>query len=67
MVHGGDGPSARIGHSGEDPGFSSRCWRYTATGERVVVQSNVTEGAWQPFARLDVLLSRSIVDAAPAE
>ena len=57
VVHGGEGSSARIGHSGEDPGFSSRCWAYTATGERVVVQSNVTEGAWQPFRRLDELLS----------
>jgi D-alanyl-D-alanine carboxypeptidase len=55
-VHGGDGPSARIGHSGEDPGFSSRCWAYTASGERVVVLSNVTEGAWQPFKRLDEML-----------
>jgi CubicO group peptidase (beta-lactamase class C family) len=56
VVHGGEGPSARIGHSGEDPGFSSRCWAYTATGERVVVQSNVTEGASQPFKRLDEML-----------
>jgi CubicO group peptidase (beta-lactamase class C family) len=57
VVHGGQGPTARIGHSGEDPGFSSRCWAYVATGERVVVQSNVTEGAWQPFKRLDELLA----------
>jgi D-alanyl-D-alanine carboxypeptidase len=57
VVHGGDGPSARIGHSGEDPGFSSRCWAYPASGERVVVLSNVTEGAWQPFKRLDELLT----------
>jgi CubicO group peptidase (beta-lactamase class C family) len=56
VVHGGEGPSARIGHSGDDPGFSSRCWAYTATGERVVVQSNVTDGAWQPFKRLDEML-----------
>lgn len=56
VVHGGVGPSARIGHSGEDPGFSSRCWAYTVSGERVVVLSNVTEGAWQPFKRLDEML-----------
>lgn len=57
VVHGGSGPTARIGHSGEDPGFSSRAWVYTATGERVVVQSNVTNGAWQAFDRLDELLA----------
>jgi CubicO group peptidase (beta-lactamase class C family) len=57
VVHGGSGPTARIGHSGEDTGFSSRCWAYTVTGERVVVQSNVTEGAALPFRRLDELLS----------
>lgn len=57
VVHGGAGPTARIGHSGEDPGFSCRAWVYPATGERVVVQSNVTEGAWQPFRRLDEMLA----------
>ncbi|HEX2755450.1 MAG TPA: serine hydrolase domain-containing protein [Candidatus Limnocylindrales bacterium] len=57
VIHGGEGPSARIGHAGEDPGFSSRCWAYRASGERVVVQSNVTEGAWHPFRRLDELLA----------
>ena len=57
VVHGGEGRSARIGHSGEDPGFSSRAWAYTAMGERVVVQSNVSEGARQPFKRLDELLA----------
>jgi CubicO group peptidase (beta-lactamase class C family) len=56
VVHGGEGPTARIGHSGEDPGFSSRCWAYPATGGRVVVLSNITEGAWQPFVRVDELL-----------
>jgi D-alanyl-D-alanine carboxypeptidase len=56
-IHGGSGPTARIGHSGEDPGFSSRCWAYTVTGERVVVQSNVTEGAAHTFRRLEELLS----------
>jgi CubicO group peptidase (beta-lactamase class C family) len=59
VIHGGAGPTARIGHAGEDPGFSSRCWAYLATGERVVVQSNVTEGAWEPFKRLDELLARA--------
>ena len=57
IVHGGAGPTARIGHSGDDPGFSSRCWTYLATGERVVVLSNVTEGAWQPFRRIEELLA----------
>jgi CubicO group peptidase (beta-lactamase class C family) len=56
VIHNGTGATARIGHSGEDPGFSSRAWVYTASGERVVVQSNVTEGAWQPFDRVDELL-----------
>jgi CubicO group peptidase (beta-lactamase class C family) len=59
VVHGGEGSSARIGHSGEDPGFSSRCWTYTTTGERVVVKSNVTEGAGQPFRHLDEVLAAS--------
>ncbi len=57
VVSFGEGGGARIGHAGEDPGFSCRCWVYVATGERVVVQSNVTEGSWQPFARLDELLA----------
>ncbi len=56
VVHGGAGPTTRIGHSGEDPGFSCRCWAF-AGGERVVVQSNVSEGAWQPFRRLEELLA----------
>jgi D-alanyl-D-alanine carboxypeptidase len=57
VVHGGAGPSARIGHSGEDPGFSSRAWAYTSTGERVVVLSNASEGAREPFKRVDELLA----------
>jgi CubicO group peptidase (beta-lactamase class C family) len=57
VVSGGEGASARRGHSGEDPGFSSRCWVYVASGERVAVLSNVSEGAWQPFKRLDELLA----------
>ena len=52
----GEGPAARLGHSGEDPGFSCRAWAYD-TGERVVVLSNVTEGSWQPFKRIDELLT----------
>jgi hypothetical protein len=39
VVHGGAGPTARIGHSGEDPGFSSRAWAYRATGEPIAVLS----------------------------
>jgi hypothetical protein len=57
VVHGGAGPTARIGHSGEDPGFSSRAWAYTSTGERVVVLSNASEGAREPFKRVDELLA----------
>ena len=56
----GSGLTARIGHGGDDPGFSCRAWVYPATGERVVVQSNVTEGSWEPFRRLDELLAASI-------
>jgi CubicO group peptidase (beta-lactamase class C family) len=56
-ISAGDHGTERIGHSGDDPGFSCRCWVYVATGERVVVLSNVTEGAWQPFVRLDELLA----------
>lgn len=57
VVHGGAGTTVRIGHAGEDPGFSCRAWVYLERGERVVVQSNVTEGAWQPFKRLDEMLA----------
>jgi CubicO group peptidase (beta-lactamase class C family) len=56
VVHVGAGPSARIGHAGEDPGFSSRCWAYPTSGDRVIVLSNVTERSWQPFLRLEELL-----------
>ncbi len=55
----GAGAAARLGHAGEDPGFSCRCWVYVATGERIVVQSNVTEGSWQPFVRVDEMLAAS--------
>jgi D-alanyl-D-alanine carboxypeptidase len=61
VIHAGSGPTARIGHAGEDPGFSSRCWAYLTTGERVVVQSNVTESTWQPFRRLEELLAEAEV------
>jgi CubicO group peptidase (beta-lactamase class C family) len=64
VVSFGDGSSARRGHSGEDPGFSCRCWVYVETGERVVVQSNVSEGTWQPFKRLDELLAGAPVGTA---
>lgn len=45
VLHYGEGASARFGHTGEDPGFSARVWTYPASGERVVVLSNVTSGA----------------------
>ena len=56
MIRAGKGAAVRVGHSGEDPGFSSRCWAYDG-GERVIVLSNVTEGAWQPFKVLDEMLA----------
>lgn len=57
VVSVGAGPSRRIGHAGEDPGFSCRAWVYPVTGERVVVQSNVSEGSGQPFKQLEELLA----------
>ncbi len=56
MIRVGEGGAVRVGHSGEDPGFSSRCWAYVG-GERVVILSNVTESSWQPFKRLDEMLA----------
>lgn len=56
MIRFGEGEAVRVGHSGEDPGFSARCWAYVG-GERVVILSNQTEGTWPPFKRLDELLS----------
>jgi CubicO group peptidase (beta-lactamase class C family) len=53
VKHIGEGPSARLGHSGDDPGFSARAWTYPATGERVVVLSNVTDGAAEATRRVD--------------
>lgn len=58
MIRAGAGVGARAGHSGDDPGFSCRCWAYEG-GERVVVISNVTEGAWLPFKRLEELLTEA--------
>jgi D-alanyl-D-alanine carboxypeptidase len=57
VKHVGEGASARVGHSGDDPGFSSRLWAYPATGERVVILSNVTDGAWKATQRIDELLT----------
>ena len=56
VLHVGDGASARFGHTGEDPGASARIWTYPATGERVAVVSNVTEGAGAITRRIDALL-----------
>ena len=57
VIHVGEGPSARFGHTGEDPGASARIWTYPATGERVAVVSNVTEGAGAITRRIDALLA----------
>ena len=57
VLHVGDGPSNRFGHTGEDPGASARVWTYPATGERVAVLSNVTEGVREITLRLDALLA----------
>jgi CubicO group peptidase (beta-lactamase class C family) len=57
VLHVGDGPSARFGHTGEDPGASARIWTYPATGERVAVVSNVSEGAGAATRRIDALLA----------
>jgi CubicO group peptidase (beta-lactamase class C family) len=57
VLHVGDGPSARFGHTGEDPGASARIWTYPATGERVAVVSNVTDGAGPMTRRIDALLA----------
>jgi CubicO group peptidase (beta-lactamase class C family) len=57
VIHVGDGESARFGHTGEDPGASARAWTYPATGERVAVVSNLTEGAGGVTRRIDALLA----------
>jgi CubicO group peptidase (beta-lactamase class C family) len=59
VIHVGEGPSARFGHTGEDPGASARIWTYPATGERVAVVSNVTDGAGAITRRIDELLVRA--------
>jgi CubicO group peptidase (beta-lactamase class C family) len=57
VLHVGEGASARFGHTGEDPGASARAWVYPATGERVSVVSNITEGAGAVTRRIDALLA----------
>ncbi len=57
VLHVGDGPSARFGHTGEDGGASARAWTYPGTGERVAVVSNVTEGSGAVTHRIDALLA----------
>jgi CubicO group peptidase (beta-lactamase class C family) len=57
VKHVGDDASARIGHSGDDPGFSACAWMYPSTGERLVVLSNATDGAAEATRRLDALLA----------
>jgi CubicO group peptidase (beta-lactamase class C family) len=57
VIHVGEGPSARYGHTGEDPGASARIWTYPASGERVAVVSNVTEGAGAITRRIDARLA----------
>jgi CubicO group peptidase (beta-lactamase class C family) len=62
VLHVGEGSSERFGHTGEDPGSSGRVWTYPATGERVAVVSNVTEGAGAITRRIDALLA-ALADA----
>ena len=57
VKHLGEGASDRFGHSGDDPGFSARAWVYWETAERVVVLSNVTDGAAEATHRIDALLA----------
>jgi CubicO group peptidase (beta-lactamase class C family) len=57
VLHVGEGPSTRFGHTGEDPGASARAWTYPLTGERLVVVSNVTEAAGPVTRRIDALLA----------
>ncbi|HEY7133129.1 MAG TPA: serine hydrolase domain-containing protein [Candidatus Limnocylindrales bacterium] len=57
VLHVGEGPSTRFGHTGEDPGASARAWVYPATGERVAVLSNVTDGGGDVTRRIDALLA----------
>lgn len=57
VVHAGDGRGTRIGHGGDDPGFACRAYAYPALDTRVVVLSNVTEGAAAAFRHVDALLT----------
>jgi CubicO group peptidase (beta-lactamase class C family) len=57
VLHVGEGPSVRFGHTGEDPGASARGWVYPATGERIAVLSNVTDGAGAVTLAIDALLA----------
>jgi CubicO group peptidase (beta-lactamase class C family) len=57
VLHVGDGPSVRFGHTGEDGGASARAWTYPASGERLAVVSNVTSGAGAMTRRIDELLA----------
>jgi len=59
VLHVGEGPSTRFGHTGEDPGASASAWTYPASGERVAVVSNVTDGAGAVTRRIDALLGGS--------
>ena len=57
VLHVVDGASPRIGHTGVDPGADARVWAYPATGERVVVVSNVSGGAGPPSWLIDEMLA----------
>jgi CubicO group peptidase (beta-lactamase class C family) len=57
VLHVGEGPSNRFGHTGEDPGASARAWLYPATGERLAVLSNVTDGAGAVSRAIDAVLA----------
>ena len=57
VITAGSRPTARIGHAGEDPGFSSRCWVYVATGRAGRRPVERDRGAWQPFKHLEELLA----------
>ena len=59
VLHVGEGASNRFGHTGEDPGASARVWVYPDTGERVMVLSNVTDGAGGVSRSIDALLATS--------
>ena len=59
VVHAGDGDAARLGHGGDDPGFACRAYAFPALGLRVVVLSNVTEGAAATFRHIDARVGTS--------